>query len=238
VQRPDAAEADLAEVVVPARRLAWRVLHLRVLNAQRRFDVARERSTSWVRDHPKHAELWRERWRACAGAGDRDGVLTACRAAVELNPLPDRVVECSGAFVARGRLKPARAMLTAALERSTDVLLRSKLVDLELAAGDVDAALRTTRGGRGVTWAVRRAEILAGAGRPGAAAALAEVLEDVRRRQRRRKADLLGVLEARIRLAQGDRAEAVRLLRGIVARNPKYDEARLRLQALLPAGAH
>jgi tetratricopeptide (TPR) repeat protein len=191
----------------------------RVLNGAGEFRRAREALDRFLSRRPDHAEGLIERARARAKLGEPAGAVEDYTKAIALmeEPWAANYIERSEILRSAGRLDEAIRGLEEGLRRigpAVPILLA--LLDLELEAGRVDAALGrvdavAASSDRKDLWLVRRGEILARAGRTreaaeayAAAVASIEALPAARRRtaftrelERRARAGLEGLHEKR-----------------------------------------
>ncbi len=145
----------------------------RVLNGAGDFRLAREALDRFLSRRPDHAEGLMERGRARARLGERAGAAEDFTKAIALmeEPWASNYIERSEVLRSDGRIAEAIRGLEDGLRRiGPAVPLLLALLDLELEAGRVDAALGrldavAASSDRQDLWMVRRGEILAKAGR-------------------------------------------------------------------------
>ncbi len=127
----------------------------------------------YVGRHPQHVNAWICRARALAQLGRPSEAIADYREALQRSPLPepDLVLECAAALAAQQNDQAAIQVLDdglAKLGAIPSLVLRA--IDMEIAAGNFDAALARVeamqrRGPRPEPWMVKRASVLAQAGR-------------------------------------------------------------------------
>lgn len=140
---------------------------------------AKEALDRFLSREPGHAEALMERARSKVGLGDRVSALEDYSAALAAfpDPRPDHYIERAELLREDGRLEEAIRGLEEGLHRIGPALpLHLAILDLELEAGRYDDALGRAARIQGSSerkdlWTIRRAEILARAGRAAEAAA-------------------------------------------------------------------
>jgi tetratricopeptide (TPR) repeat protein len=169
-----AARADLARASARDPELVAVDLALgRVCNLAGDPEAARVALDRFVARRPDHAEGRIERARARARLGDRTGAVADYTAAIARmeEPWAQNYIERSEVLREDGKLDEAIRGLEEGVQRIGSALpLLLALLDLELEAGRVDAALKrietmAAASGRKDLWLVRRGEILRQAGR-------------------------------------------------------------------------
>jgi len=145
----------------------------RVLNGAGEFRLAREALDRFLSRRPDHAEGLIERARARARLGERAGAAEDFTKAISRmeEPWASNYLERSEVLRSDGRLDDAIRGLEEGLRKIGPAFpLLLALLDLELEAGRIDAALGRVDAVAALSerkdlWMVRRGEILAGAGR-------------------------------------------------------------------------
>lgn len=169
-----AAREDLARAAARDPELAAVDLALgRVCNLSGDPQAARTALDRFVARRPDHAEGRIERARARASLGDRSGAAEDYTAAIARmdEPWAQNYLERSEVLRTDGKIDEAIPGLEEGVRRIGPALpLQLALLDLELEAGRIDAALKRLEGiaassERKDLWLVRRGEILRRAGR-------------------------------------------------------------------------
>jgi tetratricopeptide (TPR) repeat protein len=150
------------------------------------FRKAKEALDRQLASHPESSKAWLLRARAEQHLGQDEASLSDFRETLKRTPSPepDLIQEVADALAARGFQDEAAQVLAAGIEklgRIPSLVLRT--LDLEIAAGNFDAALRRVAemqkdAPRPEPWMARRATILAQAGRTDEARAAWKALSD------------------------------------------------------------
>ena len=166
------ADLERADRLAPGKfPTDW--LRGQALAAGGHFAMARTVLDDFITAHPDHAGALASRARVLSSLGRMEDSVADYRAALARSPLaePDFILEVADALTKLGLKNEALGVIDAGIKRLGQTpALAVKAVEMEIAAAQFDAALRRvdvarSTAARSEPWMVKRASILAQAGR-------------------------------------------------------------------------